>query len=405
MSAEAVPYTHLGDALATDYFRVREQFTPEQWEHFLTTRRFVDEEVLPVINDYWERAEFPFELVPKIAELGLAGGVIEGHGCPGMSATAAGLVSMEWARADGSIGTFFGVHSNLAMQSIDMLGSEAQKDRWLEPMARLEAIGAFGLTEPEHGSDAVALETSARRDGGDWVLDGRKRWIGNGSIADVVLIWARREDGHVGGFLVEKGTPGYEATVMTGKTALRAVWQADIELTGVRVPAENKLPGCRNFRDVAAVLSRTRYTVAWRALGVALAAFEHALAYATERKQFGNTLASYQLVQDKLSRMAAEITAMQLLCLRLSALQQDGRLTGAMASLAKMNHAAKARQVVADARDILGGNGILLENHVARHHADMEAVFTFEGTDSIQSLIVGRALTGVSAIAPPREKP
>jgi glutaryl-CoA dehydrogenase len=389
----------------TDLYLSDDLLTDEELRIRDGLRDFCAREVTPVINDYWERAEFPFELVPKIAGLGLAGGVIQGHGCPGMSATAAGLVSMEWARADGSIGTFFGVHSNLAMQSIDMLGSEDQKDRWLEPMARLEAIGAFGLTEPEHGSDAVALETSARRDGGDWVLDGRKRWIGNGSIADVVLIWARREDGRVGGFLVEKGTPGYEATVMTGKTALRAVWQADIVLDGVRVPDANRLPGCERFADVAKVLTVTRYTVAWRALGVALAAFEHALAYAKERRQFGHTLTTYQLVQDKLSRMAAEITAMQLLCLRLSALQQDGRLTAAMASLAKMNHAAKARQVVADARDILGGNGILLENHVARHHADMEAVFTFEGTDSIQSLIVGRALTGVSAIAPPREKP
>jgi glutaryl-CoA dehydrogenase len=368
-------------------------------------REFCAREVTPIINDYWERAEFPFELVPKIAELGLAGGVIKGHGCPGMSATAAGLVSMEWARADGSMGTFFGVHSNLAMQSVDMLGSDEQKDRWLEPMARLDAIGAFALTEPEHGSDAVMLESRARRDGGDWVLDGRKRWIGNGSIADAVLVWARREeDGEVGGFIVEKGTPGYDARVMTGKTALRAVWQADIDLNGVRVPDSNRLPGCERFADVAKVLTVTRYTVAWRALGVALAAFEHALAYATERKQFGQSLASYQLVQDKLSRMAAEITAMQLLCLRLSALQEDGRLTAAMASLAKMNHAAKARAVVADARDILGGNGILLENHVARHHADMEAVFTFEGTDSIQSLIVGRQLTGISAIAPPRRR-
>jgi glutaryl-CoA dehydrogenase len=269
-------------------------------------------------------------------------------------------------------------------------------------MADLDAIGAFALTEPDHGSDAVRLETSVRRDDDAYVIDGRKRWIGNATIADVVIVWARDEDGHVGGYLVEKGTPGFNATVMTGKTALRAVWQADITLDGVRVPDANRLPGCETFRDVARVLTVTRYTVAWRALGVALAAFEHALAYASERRQFGNTLASYQLVQDKLSRMAAEITAMQLLCLRVSALQEDGRLTPAMASLAKMNHAAKARAVVADARDILGGNGILLENHVARHHADMEAVFTFEGTDSIQSLIVGRALTGVSAIAPRR---
>jgi glutaryl-CoA dehydrogenase len=385
----------------SDLYLVDELLSDEERRIRSTLREFCDAEVLPVINDYWEKAEFPFALLPKIAELQLAGGTIQGYGCPGMSAVAAGLVSMEWARADGSMGTFFGVHSNLAMQSIDMLGSEEQKQRWLEPMARLDAIGAFALTEPEHGSDAVMLETRARRDGGDWVLDGRKRWIGNGSIADAVLVWARREeDGDVGGFIVEKGTPGYEATVMKGKTALRAVWQADIDLNGVRVPEANRLPGCRAFRDVARVLTVTRYTVAWRALGVALAAFEHALAYATERSQFGRTIATYQLVQDKLSRMAAEITAMQLLCLRLSHLQEEGRLTSAMASLAKMNHAAKARAVVADARDILGGNGILLENHVARHHADMEAVFTFEGTDSIQSLIVGRALTGISAIAP-----
>jgi glutaryl-CoA dehydrogenase len=391
-------------ASPTDLYLSDELLTDEERRVRDLLHDFCAREVTPIINDYWERAEFPHELVPKIAELGLAGGVIHGHGCPGMSATAAGLVSMEWARADGSMGTFFGVHSNLAMQSIDMLASEEQKDRWLEPMARLDAIGAFALTEPEHGSDAVMLETRARRDGDDWVLDGRKRWIGNASIADAVLVWARREDGEVGGFIVEKGTPGYDATVMTGKTALRAVWQADIRLDGVRVPDANRLPGCERFADVAKVLTVTRYTVAWRALGVALAAFEHALAYATERRQFGQPLASYQLVQDKLSRMAAEITAMQLLCLRLSALQEDGRLTSAMASLAKMNHAAKARAVVADARDILGGNGILLENHVARHHADMEAVFTFEGTDSIQSLIVGRALTGISAIAPPRQR-
>ncbi len=382
----------------TDFYLLDEKLTAEERAVRDRLREFCAREVTPVINDYWERAEFPFALVPKIAQLQLAGGTVEGYGCPGMSATAAGLVSMEWARADGSIGTFFGVHSNLAMQAIAMLGSEEQKQRWLPAMADLEAIGAFALTEPEHGSDAVHLEARARRDGDEYVLDGRKRWIGNGTIADVVIVWARDEDGHVGGFLVERGTPGYDATVMTGKTALRAVWQADIELRGARVPADNRLPGCRNFRDVAGVLSRTRYTVAWRALGMATAAYEVALDYAQRREQFGRPIASYQLVQDKLSRMVAEITGMQLLCLRLSELAQDGRLTAGMASLAKMNHAAKAREIVGHARDILGGNGILLENHVARQHADMEAIFTFEGTDSVQSLIVGRELTGINAI-------
>jgi glutaryl-CoA dehydrogenase len=384
----------------TDFYLLDEKLTAEERAVRDRLREFCAREVTPVINGYWERAEFPVELVPRIAALQLAGGTIEGYGCPGMSATAAGLVSMEWARSDGSMGTFFGVHSNLAMQAIAMLGSEEQKQRWLPAMADLDAIGAFALTEPDHGSDAVRLESRARRDGDHYVLDGRKRWIGNGTIADVVVVWARDEDGHVGGFLVEKGTPGYAATVMTGKTALRAVWQADIALNGVRVPAESRLPGCRNFRDVAGVLARTRYTVAWRALGMATAAYEIALDYARRREQFGRPIAAYQLVQDKLSRMVAEITGMQLLCLRLSELAQDGRLTAGMASLAKMNHAAKAREIVGHARDILGGNGILLDNHVARHHADMEAIFTFEGTDSIQSLIVGRELTGIAAIAP-----
>jgi glutaryl-CoA dehydrogenase len=386
----------------TDFYLVDELLSDEERAIRDRLRAFCDAEVIPVANEYWERAEFPFELVPKIAKLRLAGGTIQGHDCPGMSAVAAGLVSMEWARADGSVGTFYGVHSNLAMQAIDMLGSEEQRERWLPKMASMEKIGAFALTEPEHGSDAVMLEAQARADGGEYVLNGRKRWIGNGSFADVVLVWARGEDGHVGGYVVEKGTPGYHAYVMKGKTSLRSVWQADIELVEVRVPAENRLENCKSFRDLAGVLTRTRYTVAWRALGIALAAYETALAYSREREQFGQPIAAYQLVQDKLSRMLAEITAMQLLCLRLSQLAEGDRLTPGMASLAKMNHAAKARQVVADARDILGGNGILLENHVARHHADMEAIFTFEGTDSVQSLIVGREITGISAIAPGR---
>ena len=229
--------------MATDFYLLDERLTDEERAIRDRLRAFCDREVTPIINDYWERAEFPFPLVPKIAELGLAGGVIDGYGCPGMSATAAGLVSMEWARADGSIGTFFGVHSNLAMQSIHLLGSEEQRERWLPAMAALEAIGAFGLTEPDHGSDAVALETSARRDGDDFVLDGAKKWIGNASFADVTIIWARGEDGQVGGYLVEKGTPGFHTEVITGKTSLRAVWQAEIALDGVRVPADEPAAG------------------------------------------------------------------------------------------------------------------------------------------------------------------
>ncbi|MGY1815807.1 acyl-CoA dehydrogenase family protein [Blastococcus sp. SYSU D00820] len=382
-----------------DFYAVEELLEPEEIAIRDKVRAFCAKEVTPRINDYWERAEFPFELVPALAELGISGGTIEGYGSPGMSAVSAGLVAAELARADGSVGTFNGVHSFLAMQSIALLGSEEQRERFLPAMARLEKIGAFGLTEPGHGSDAVALETSARRDGDAYVLDGRKKWIGNGSIGDYVLIWARGEDGQVGGYVVEKGTPGFTATVMTGKTALRAVWQAEITLDGARVPAENKLANCRSFKDVSAILDRTRYTVAWRALGVATAAYELALAHALRREQFGQPIAGYQLVQEKLARMLAGITTMQLMCWRLSKLADTGRMTAAMASLAKRHCCATARQIVADSRDLFGGDGILLEHHIARHHADIEAIYTFEGTDHVQALIVGREITGLSAIS------
>jgi glutaryl-CoA dehydrogenase len=384
-------------AAPADFYRIDDLLTDEERGVRDRVRTFSDKEIVPIINDYWERAEFPFELVPKLAALRLAGGTIEGYGCPGLSTVATGLVAMELARGDGSVCTFFGVHSGLAMTSIAMLGSEEQKQRWLPAMARLDKIGAFGLTEPRHGSDAVALETRARRDGDAWVLDGAKRWIGNASIADLVIVWARDDHGKVGGFVVEKGTPGYAASVMTGKTAKRAVWQAEITLDGVRVPADQRLAGSRSFADTARVLTATRYGVAWEAVGHAVAAYEAALAYVKDREQFGAPIGSFQLVQARLARMLAEVTTMQLLCLRLSQLAAAGRMTEGMASLAKMNNAAKARRVVADARDILGGNGILLENHVARHQADMEAVYTYEGTDNIQSLIVGREITGESA--------
>ncbi|MGY1714162.1 acyl-CoA dehydrogenase family protein [Geodermatophilus nigrescens] len=383
----------------TDFYALDELLAPEELEIRDRVADWCAKEVTPRINDYWERAEFPFELVPGFAQLGIAGGTVQGYGSPGMSAVAAGLVAAELARADGSIGTFNGVHSFLAMQSIALLGSEEQRERFLPEMARMEKIGAFGLTEPRHGSDAVALETTARRDGDVFVLDGQKKWIGNGSIADYVLIWARDEDGQVGGYVVEKGTPGFTATVMTGKTALRAVWQAEITLEGARVPAENKLENCRSFKDVSTILDRTRYTVAWRALGVAMAAYELALAHCLGREQFGQPIAGYQLVQEKLATMLAEITNMQLMCWRLSSLADAGRMTAAMASLAKRHCCATARQIVADARDLFGGDGILLQHHIARHHADIEAIYTFEGTDHVQALIVGREITGLSAIS------
>jgi glutaryl-CoA dehydrogenase len=397
---DTMPYAHLGEALATDYLVVREQFSDEQWERFIATRRFVDQEVLPAINGYWERAELPWPLMTRLAELELVGEDIEGYGCPGMSPLACGLVTMELHRGDGSLGTFFGVQSGLAMKTIAMLGSEEHKQRWLAPMARLEKIGAFALTEPDHGSDSVALETRARRDGDTYVIDGAKRWIGNATIADVVVVWARSdEDGQVNGFLVETDAPGYKATVIAGKGAARSVWQADIRLDGVRVPAETRLPGAQSFKDAGRVLVATRGAVAWAALGHAVAAYDTALTYTRQRTQFGRPLCSFQIVQERLVKMLAEVTAMQLYCMQLARLAECGRLSDTIAGLAKMNNTRKARQVIADARDLLGGNGILLENHVIRHMTDIEVLHTYEGTETMQTLIVGRDITGVGAFA------
>jgi glutaryl-CoA dehydrogenase len=390
----------VGRSLSTDYFGLRDQLGPDELDVLLRTRDFVDDEVLPVINEYWEKAEFPRELVKRMGELRLVGDGIEGYGCPPMSATGSGLVNMEVNRGDGSLGTFLGVQSGLAMKSIHLLGSEEQKQRWLPGLASVDLFGAFALTEPNHGSDSVALETTARRDGGDYVLNGHKRWIGNATIADVIVVWARdTEDGQVKGFLVEGGAPGFDARRMEGKVSVRAVWQADITLTDVRVPAEGVLPEGHTFKDTGRVLASTRNSVSWGALGHATAAYEVALAYSQQREQFGKPLARFQLVQDKLVRMLAEVTAMQLYCMRLARLSESGQLTDTIAALAKFNNTRKAREVILEARELLGGNGILLEYHVVRHMADIEAIYTYEGTADIQELIVGRNITGQSAFA------
>ncbi|MEA2305371.1 MAG: glutaryl-CoA dehydrogenase [Solirubrobacteraceae bacterium] len=389
----------VGLALETDYVHIRDELGEQELAYLERTRAFVEDEVLPVIGDYWERAEFPWELARRLGELGLVGDGIKGYGCPDMSAPSAGLIAMELSRGDGSLATFAGVQAGLAMRSIAEHGSEEQKQRWLGPLARVEEFGAFALTEPDHGSDSILLETSARRDGRDYVLNGHKRWIGNGTIADVTVVWARGEDAKVGGYLVEKGTPGFDARKIEGKASLRSVWQADIELTDVRVPEENRLPGAQRFKDVGKVLAGTRNHCAFGALGHAVAAYDAALTYAKDRHQFGKPLVAFQIVQDRLVKMLAEIVAMQLYCLRTAQLIESGAMSDTIASLAKMNNTRKARQVILEARDLMGGNGILLENHVMRHMADMEAIHTYEGTETIQTLLVGRDITGVGAFA------
>jgi glutaryl-CoA dehydrogenase len=399
MLTAAELFQDLGHALATDYFFLREQLTEQQLEMLRRVRLFVDDEVLPVIGGYWERAEMPWPLIRRLGELGVVGEEIHGYGCPGLDPIASGLVHMELNRGDGSLGTLLGVQAGLAMKSIAMLGSEEQKQRWLPGMARVEQLGAFALTEPNHGSDSVALETSARQAGDSYVLNGAKRWIGNGSLADVVVVWARNEDGNVNGFLVEKGTPGYEAKVIEGKGSLRAIWQAEISLEDVEVAAENRLPGANRFKDAGRVLAGTRTTCAWAALGHAVAAYDTALTYAKRREQFGRPLCSFQIIQDRLVKMLAEVTSMQLYCLQIGRLAERGELSDTIAGLAKLNNTRKARQICAEARDMLGGNGILLSNHVIRHMTDIEAIHTYEGTETMQTLIVGRDITGVGAFA------
>jgi glutaryl-CoA dehydrogenase len=392
--------TDIGRALSTDYLLLRSELTDEETDYLDRTRKFVDEEVLPVMPGYWERAELPLDLVRRLGELGLVGDGIEGYGCPSMSTVAAGLIEMELSRGDGSLGVLLGVQAGLAMRSIAAFGSEEQKHRWLPRMARMQALGAFALTEPEHGSDSVALETSARQEGDEYVLDGAKRWIGNGSLADVVVVWARdTADERVKAFLVERGTPGYEARVIEGKGSVRSVWQADIVLSDVRVPVSARLAGANSFKDTGKVLASTRLTCAFAALGHAVGAYDAALTYCRERRQFGKPLVSFQIVQERLVKMLADVTAMQLFCLRVGRLGDEHELKDTIAGLAKMNNTTRARQVIAQARDLLGGNGILLENHVIRHMADIEAIHTFEGTETIQTLIVGRDITGVGAFA------
>lgn len=386
--------------LDVDYLDAFGEATDEDRAHWDRARAY-GREVLERIDGHWDRAEYPLDLVARAGELDLLTDGLEVPGHAVMSPLAAGLVAMEISRADGSMAAAAAVQGGLVLRALVHCASPEQKERYLEPVARGTLPGGFALTEPLHGSDSVSLETSARPDGaGGWVLNGAKKWIGNGAAGGITIVWARdTEDGQVKGFVVEQSTPGYEAEVITGKGALRAIHQAEITLTDVRVGDDARLPGVARFKDAARVLVATRVNVGWSALGHATAMFEAALAYARQREQFGKPLGAHQMVQERLAQMLDEVTAMQTRCVAVARLQAAGRLRDEQASLLKYACTRGARRVAQIARDMLGGNGILLEHRVMRHFADVEALHTYEGTESVQALILGRDLTGMSAFA------
>ncbi len=390
----------LGEALGTDAAGAFDAISDADRAHWMRARAFVQEDLLPVIGEHWDRSEYSLDLVRRLGELDLLrdGVAVDGYGP--MSKTAAGLVSMELSRGDGSIATVSGVQGGLAMRSIAVCGSEEQRQRYLPRMATGELLGAFALTEPTHGSDSVSLETRATPAEGGWVLNGEKKWIGNGSMGGITVVWARSdEDGQVRGFVVPQESGGYTGTTIRGKLALRAIHQAHIRLENVFVPAENALPAARSFKNTAEVLFATRISVAWGAVGHAQACYETAVQYAKQRVQFGRPLAASQIVQERLARMLSELTQIQVLVARMTEREEAGSLTGEQASLAKYTSTRAARSIAANARDLMGGNGILIQNRVARHFADIEALHTYEGTETMQALIIGRSITGLSAFA------
>ena len=387
---------------AADHFALFQQVDGEDLRAWADARSFAAR--LGRLNQAWEDYEYPTELLAELGEKDLFTDGLELPGHRHLSPLATGLVNMELSRIDGSLGTMVGVQGGLALRSIALLGSDEQKARWVDPLAAGTELGAFALTEPTHGSDSVSLETLARRAGDQWVLTGEKRWIGNGAGGHVSVVWARVSDpsdpaldGQVSGFLVDQSLPGYDAEIIRGKVALRAIHQAHIRMTDVRLPLDARLPGARSFKDTSRVLFATRAGVAWGALGHATACYEAALEHARTRVQFGRPLAKAQHVQVRLADMLQTLTSMQLYCVRLAELEAAGTLLPEQASLAKVHNTRAAREIAADARDLLGGSGILLENRVVRHRSDLEALHTYEGTDTMQSLIVGRRITGVSA--------
>lgn len=392
---ETIPFT----SLASDFYRFEEALTAEEKDLLARLRHYLETEVKPVVNEHWDRAEFPRFVAKGLADLGVFGMPWEEVRPFENSAVFRGWVALELARVDASIATLVGMQNGLVMGAIGVAGSAEQRAEWLPRFASAEILGCFGLTEPLSGSDSArGLRTTATPDGDDWILNGQKRWIGNGTLADVAVIWAKSTvDGQVKGFLVPTTAPGWSATKIEGKIALRMVQNADITLTEVRVPERNRLQRGESFRETAAVLRLTRAEVAWAAIGNSIGAYEGALAYARQRVQFGETIVHHQLIQEHFARMMGNITASIALCTRVSQMLDEGIQGDEHAALAKEFACSRMRETVAWARESMGGNGIVLDNDVARHFADAEALYSYEGTREMNTLIVGRALTGVSA--------
>ncbi|WP_314146575.1 acyl-CoA dehydrogenase family protein [uncultured Leifsonia sp.] len=387
------------ESLASDFYGFEDLLTDREKDFLMTLRGALETEIKPIVNEYWEKAEFPHRIVEVLHRNGAIGLGFPETAPFENSAVFRGWVALELARVDASVSTYVGVQNGLALGAIGVCGSQEQRETWLPKLTSGEVIGAFGLTEPTSGSDsAQGLQTVATRDGDDWILNGSKRWIGNATFSDITIIWAKSaEDGQVKGFIVPTGTEGYTATKIEGKQSLRMVQNADIVLENVRVPEALRLQNANSFRDTAAVLRLTRAEVAWAAVGVAIGAYEAALTYAKERVQFGKPIAKHQLVQDHLVKSIGDITASIALCTRVSQMLDDDVQRDEHSALAKAFATARMRETVARCREVLGGNGIVLEYDVARFFADAEALYSYEGTREMNTLIVGRAITGEAA--------
>lgn len=379
-----------------DFYHLDEWLSPEERMTRDAVRRFVEREVLPAIEHHFANETFPAELAPMMAELGIFGANLKGYGCAGLNNIAYGLIMQELEAGDSGLRSFASVQSALAMYAIYSCGSEQQKNRYLPEMAKGKLLGCFGLTEPDHGSDPAGIETRARKDGGGWVLNGTKRWITNGSIADLAIVWAKVDEG-ITGFVVEKGTPGFSTNDIHGKFSMRASITSELVLEDVRLGDSHHLPNARGLRAPLSCLTQARYGIAWGAIGAARTCFQCALDYTKSRKQFSRPLAGYQMVQRKLVDMLTEITKAQLVCYRLGQLKDAGNMRPEHVSFAKRNNVNAALEIARMARDMLGANGIVNEYPVIRHMLNLETVNTYEGTYDVQTLILGRDITGESA--------